>query len=281
MAASSMQSTKRRIKSVSSTMKITKAMELTAVSKLQKTKGRFEANREYNDTFKYCISNALAGIEEDETSKVVSDAKMYLVVSSNMGLCGGYNANIINMISSTVDKEKDYIVVCGTKAQRYLTSRGYKNVIEYPATNTYTFEDAQKIASLLVQPYLDKKVCAVKTIYTKYINSLTFAPAVDQLLPLEKTSVEGGKVMNDYMVIFEPSKKELLEQLLPLYFKNTIYSTLLESSVSEYASRRTAMENATDNAEELTEHLKLEYNKARQGAITQEITEVVAGANAL
>ena len=160
-------------------MKITKAMELTAVSKLQKTKGRFEANREYNDTFKYCISNALAGIE-----KVVSDAKMYLVVSSNMGLCGGYNANIINMISSTVDKEKDYIVVCGTKAQRYLTSRGYKNVIEYPLTSTYTFEDAQKIASLLVQPYLDKKVCAVKTIYTKYINSLTFAPGVEQLLPL-------------------------------------------------------------------------------------------------
>ena len=110
---------------------------------------------------------------------------------------------------------------------------------------------------------------------------MTFAPAVEQLLPLEKTSVEGGKVMNDYMVIFEPSKKELLEQLLPLYFKNTIYNTLLEASVSEYASRRTAMENATDNAEELTEHLKLEYNKARQGAITQEITEVVAGANAL
>lgn len=281
MAASSMQSTKRRIKSVSSTMKITKAMELTAVSKLQKTKSRFEANREYNDTFKYCISNALAGIEEEETGKVVSDAKMFLVISSNMGLCGGYNNNIINMIASTVDKEKDYIVVCGSKAQRYLSSRGYKNVIEYPITNTYTFDDAQKIASLLVQPYLDKKVCAVKTIYTKYINSLTFSPAVDQLLPLEKTSVESDKVMNDYMVIFEPSKKELLEQLLPLYFKNTIYSTLLESSVSEYASRRTAMENATDNAEELTEHLRLEYNKARQGAITQEITEVVAGANAL
>ena len=281
MAASSMQSTKRRIKSVSSTMKITKAMELTAVSKLQKTKSRFEANREYNDTFKYCISNALAGIEEEETGKVVSDAKMFLVISSNMGLCGGYNNNIINMIASTVDKEKDYIVVCGSKAQRYLNSRGYKNVIEYPITNTYTFDDAQKIASLLVQPYLDKKVCAVKTIYTKYINSLTFSPVVDQLLPLEKTSVESDKVMNDYMVIFEPSKKELLEQLLPLYFKNTIYSTLLESSVSEYASRRTAMENATDNAEELTEHLRLEYNKARQGAITQEITEVVAGANAL
>ena len=262
-------------------MKITKAMELTAVSKLQKTKSRFEANREYNDTFKYCISNALAGIEEEETGKVVSDAKMFLVISSNMGLCGGYNNNIINMIASTVDKEKDYIVVCGSKAQRYLNSRGYKNVIEYPITNTYTFDDAQKIASLLVQPYLDKKVCAVKTIYTKYINSLTFSPVVDQLLPLEKTSVESDKVMNDYMVIFEPSKKELLEQLLPLYFKNTIYSTLLESSVSEYASRRTAMENATDNAEELTEHLRLEYNKARQGAITQEITEVVAGANAL
>ena len=272
-----MQSTKRRIKSVSSTMKITKAMELTAVSKLQKTKSRFEANREYNDTFKYCISNALAGIEEEETGKVVSDAKMFLVISSNMGLCGGYNNNIINMIASTVDKEKDYVVVCGSKAQRYLSSRGYKNVIEYPITNTYTFDDAQKIASLLVQPYLDKKVCAVKTIYTKYINSLTFSPVVDQLLPLEKTNVESDKVMNDYFVIFEPSKKELLEQLLPLYFKNTIYSTLLESSVSEYASRRTAMENATDNAEELTEHLRLEYNKARQGAITQEITEIVAG----
>ncbi len=280
MAASSMQSTKRRIKSISSTMKITKAMELTAVSKLQKTKSRFEANKEYNDTFKYCISNALAGVDEEDTSKVTSEAKMYLAISSNMGLCGGYNSNILNTIFKEINKEVDYVVVCGSKAQRFLEARGYKNVINYPITSTYTFDDAQKIASLLVQPYLDKKVNSVKMIYTKYVNSLTFVPVVDQLLPLEKTSVETDKKMNDYMVIFEPSKKELLEQLLPLYFKNTIYSTLLEASVSEYASRRTAMENATDNAEELTDRLKLEYNKARQSAITQEITEVVAGANA-
>jgi len=133
---------------------------------------------------------------------------------------------------------------------------------------------------LLLKPYEEKKVCAIKTIYTKYINSLTFAPNVEQLLPLKKDS-EDGKGMNDYLVIFEPNKKELLDQLLPLYFNNTIYNTLLEASVSEFASRRTAMENATDNAEELTEKLRLEYNKARQGAITQEITEVVAGANAL
>ena len=113
-------------------MKITKAMELTAVSKLQKTKSRFEANKEYNDTFKYCISNALAGVDEEDEVKVTTDAKMYLVVSSNMGLCGGYNANILNMISATVDKEKDYLVVCGSKAQRFLESRGYKNVINYP-----------------------------------------------------------------------------------------------------------------------------------------------------
>lgn len=280
MAASSMQSTKRRIKSISSTMKITKAMELTAVSKLQKTKSRFEANREYNDTFKYCVRSVLAGVDEEEAGKVITDANAYLVISSNMGLCGGYNANILNTILTTVDKEKDYLVVCGSKAQRFLESRGYKNVYNYPITNTYTYEDAKNIAKLLLKPYEEKKVCAIKTIYTKYINSLTFAPNVEQLLPLKKDD-DDGKGMNDYLVIFEPNKKEILNQLLPLYFNNTIYNTLLESSVSEFASRRTAMENATDNAEELTEKLRLEYNKARQGAITQEITEVVAGANAL
>lgn len=280
MAASSMQSTKRRIKSISSTKKITKAMELTAVSKLQKTKSRFEANREYNDTFKYCVRSVLAGVDEEEAGKVVTDANMYLVISSNMGLCGGYNSNILNTISTTVDKEKDYLVVCGSKAQRFLESRGYKNVYNYPVTNTYTYEDAKNIAKLLLKPYEEKKVCTIKTIYTKYINSLTFAPNVEQLLPLKKDD-DDGKSMNDYLVIFEPNKKEILNQLLPLYFNNTIYNTLLESSVSEFASRRTAMENATDNAEELTEKLRLEYNKARQGAITQEITEVVAGANAL
>lgn len=280
MAASSMQSTKRRIKSISSTKKITKAMELTAVSKLQKTKSRFEANREYNDTFKYCVRSVLAGVDEEEAGKVVTDANMYLVISSNMGLCGGYNSNILNTILTTVDKEKDYLVVCGSKAQRFLESRGYKNVYNYPVTNTYTYEDAKNIAKLLLKPYEEKKVCTIKTIYTKYINSLTFAPNVEQLLPLKKDD-DDGKSMNDYLVIFEPNKKEILNQLLPLYFNNTIYNTLLESSVSEFASRRTAMENATDNAEELTEKLRLEYNKARQGAITQEITEVVAGANAL
>ncbi len=279
MAASSMQSTKRRIKSISSTKKITKAMELTAVSKLQKTKSRFEANREYNDTFKYCVRSVLAGVDEEEKGKVEVDAKAYLVITSNMGLCGGYNNNILNTILTTVDKEKDYLVICGAKAQRFLEARGFKNVYNYPLTNTYTYEDAKEIAKLLLKPYEEKKVQSINTIYTKYINSLTFTPNVEQLLPLKKENEENG--LNDYFVIFEPNKKELLEQLLPLYFNNTIYNTLLEASVSEYASRRTAMENATDNAEELTEKLRLEYNKARQGAITQEITEVVAGANAL
>lgn len=279
MAASSMQSTKRRIKSISSTKKITKAMELTAVSKLQKTKSRFEANREYNDTFKYCVRSVLAGVDEEEKGKVEVDAKAYLVITSNMGLCGGYNNNILNTILATVDKEKDYLVVCGAKAQRFLEARGFKNVCNYPLTNTYTYQNAKEIAKLLLEPYEEKKVSSINTIYTKYINSLTFTPYVEQLLPLKRENEDSG--VDDYFVIFEPNKKELLTQLLPLYFNNTIYNTLLEASVSEYASRRTAMENATDNAEELTEKLRLEYNKARQGAITQEITEIVAGANAL
>ena len=278
MAGAALQGTRRRIKSVDSTHKITKSMELVSISKLKKTKDRYESNKEYSETLKYCIRRAMFGVEmEEERKKNVSDKTLYLVVTSNMGLCGGYNNNICQNILKNIDKEKDEIVVIGQKGNVFLKNNNYKNVtlFEY---NELNMETVSKLYPLVVEPFNEGKVAKVVLLYTEYINSLTFTPRFEQLLPFE---VKGEEGINDYQVIFEPTKKELVEKLIPMYLDNALYGALLSASVSEHASRRTAMENASDNAEELKEELQLQYNKARQAAVTSELTEVIAGADAM
>lgn len=278
-------STKRRIRSVESTRKITKAMELVSTSKLKRCRDILDKTNVYTNDVLNMTQEILANIE-DKTS-IYTDMnrqgpKLYIVVFSNLGLCGGYNANISKCAKEFIDKENDKLIIIGLKGINSLKKLGYNVIKEFEEDTTGNEREiSREIARIVREMYENGKVAKVEFIYTRFVNSLTFLPTCLTLLPINPDDFKKVEKRADYAETqFEPNPMVVLDQLLPLYFESTLYGKLVESHVSEQASRRTAMENATDNADEIREQLLLQYNKARQGAITQEITEVVAGANA-
>lgn len=278
-------STKRRIRSVESTRKITKAMELVSTSKLKRCRDIYDKSNIYtNDVLK--MTQEILAFIEDKTS-IYTDLtregpKLYIVVFSNLGLCGGYNANVSKCVKEVINKDEDKLIVIGLKGINTLVKQGYNVIHSIEEDTTGHEQEVSKELSLLVkQMYENNEISQVKFIYTKFVNSLTFIPECLTLLPINPSDFKKEQKSSDYAETqFEPNAQLVLDNLLPLYFESTLFGKLVESHVSEQASRRTAMENATDNADEIRETLLLQYNKARQGAITQEITEVVAGANA-
>ena len=274
--------TKRRIKSVNSTKKITKAMELVSTSKLKRCRDAFERNSVYTSETYELVKEVLSHIKNSDNQYLVKKdvkSKLYIVITSNLGLCGGYNANVFSLVRENVDVENDYLITLGSKGNSYLTKRGYKIVHSINEETTGLEQEASKqVALKALDMFSKEEVSEVHIIYTKFVNSLTFKACDLLLLPVE---VEEKEVVGPSQeLVIEPNADEVLNELLPFYFNSVIYGSLVESHVSEQASRRTAMENATDNAEEISGKLLIQYNKARQSAITQEITEVVAGANA-
>ena len=265
----SMQEIKRRIKSVESTKKITKAMELVATSKLRKTRNQLDELKPYYQGVRQtCL------IENKEEKDV------YIVISSSLGLCGGYNANVFKEISHQI-KDNDYVYPIGSKGMNYFrrTHQGPINTDFASLNSTLAFDEVTKLVKSVTDLYINKEVGSIKIIYTEFVNNLTFKPRTVTLLPIDTNEFENIKITNKFTV-FEPSPEEVLDSLIPMYLQAVVYGYLVESVTSENASRRTSMENATDNAEELTEQLLLKYNQARQTAITNEVSEIVAGANA-
>ena len=274
--------TKRRIKSVNSTKKITKAMELVSTSKLKRCRDAFDRNSVYTSETLELVQEVLANVKNVDNQYLVKKdikSKLYIVITSNLGLCGGYNANIYSLVKDNVDLENDYLITLGSKGNSYFNKRGY-NIVHSINEETTGFEQeaSKQIASKALEMFTNNSVGEVHIIYTKFVNSLTFRAEDLKLLPVEVVEKEVSGPTQELMI--EPDANEVLNELLPFYFNSVIYGSLIESNVSEQASRRTAMENATDNAEEISGKLLIQYNKARQSAITQEITEVVAGANA-
>ena len=251
----SMQEIKRRIKSVESTKKITKAMELVATSKLRKTRNQLDELKPYYQGVRQTCAEILASNKGLKDSAYLAENKVdkdvYIVISSSLGLCGGYNANVFKEISQQI-KDEDYVYSIGSKGTNYFRR---------------------------THLYINKEVGSIKIIYTEFVNNLTFKPRTVTLLPIDTNEFENIEITNKF-TIFEPSPEEVLDSLIPMYLQAVVYGYLVESVTSENASRRTSMENATDNAEELTEQLLLKYNQARQTAITNEVSEIVAGANA-
>lgn len=273
--------TKRRIKSVNSTKKITKAMQLVSTSKLKRCRDIFDKNSVYTNETLNIVQEILSRIKESDNKYLIKrdvKAKAYIVVTSNLGLCGGYNANVFSLVKEVVDKENDFMITIGSKGYNFFKKNNYKvlNHIDEETTGNEQLI-SKRIASFVLDLFLNDKIGEVHIIYTKFVNSLTFTPVDLKLLPID---LDDNKEGSNVDLLIEPNEEEVLNELLPFYFNSTIYGCLIESHVSEQASRRTAMENATDNAEEIGANLLLQYNKARQAAITQEITEVVAGANA-
>lgn len=280
--AMSLQQTKTRIRSVASTKKITKAMELVATSKLKRAKNlNLKITPFKNEVFEvisYCVKN----INEKDyryfnENKV--EKQLYIVVTSSLGLCGGYNISIEKYASEIVNKNDDLIVI-GSKGLHYFKAKGYNIIKSFIELPNFSLKESisSEIAMEILKEFDLSVYKKVNMIYTKFINSLTFEPTLVQLLPLT-TVVEVSKIHKE--LLLEPSAEEVLKNLLPFYLTTSIKTLLFESMLSEQASRRTAMENATDNATELEDKLLLEFNKSRQASITQEITEISGAANAI
>ncbi len=268
---------KNRIRSIDSTKKITKAMQLVAASKYQRQKERMRKNKEYATELKEVLDNILSTINNSDHPYLTEKEDTNpctIIYTSDMGLCGGFNANIFKLIESECTKEES-IIMLGGRGATWIKNKGY-NVID---TYIQVEDDDYSLIAVLVDELLEKyasgEITSIHVVYTEFKNPLTFIPKKVKLLPVESVS-EG----NNIDTIFEPSGEEILNDLVPMSIKSLLYSYFLETKTSEQASRRTSMENATDNAEELKETLSLQYNQARQAAITQEITEIVAGSSA-
>ena len=271
--------TKRRIQSISSTKKITKAMELVATVKLKKWKDNMENIVSYLEVMQEIISSCVSGSELSDTLELKSfkeaTSNLYVVVTSSLGLCGGYNYNLFKFLNGKINKD-DKVIVVGTKGfVRYSHEEVDLNSEFVGLLDKVDYQKVKELVNILKEEYSTGKYKKVLLISTVYKNSLNFIPTEFQLLPLE--NIDEVEVKTD--TLFEPSKEEVLSLVVPKYINTYLYGRLIEASVCEQAARRNAMDSATDNAEELLEKLKLEYNKARQGAITQEITEVIAGAS--
>lgn len=280
-----MQEIKRRIKSVESTKKITKAMELVATSKLRKTRNQLEQSKPYYTNVAQTVAEILANCKGNNDSIYLVENKdiekeVFIVIASSLGLCGGYNANIFKEIKGAI-KPGDYVYSIGSKATSYLL-KNHQGVTDHKfddLNTTFDFKYVTKLVAELTKMYREKEISKIKIVYTEFVNNLTFRPRIVTLLPVDPSDFDHIEISKK-STLFEPSPEEVLDSLIPMYLQAVIYGYIIESATSENAARRTSMENANDNADELTEQLLLKYNQARQTAITNEISEIVAGANA-
>ncbi len=282
--ALSMQQSKNRIKSIQSTKKITRAMELVATSKLKRAKDIYFKMTPFEKELQNLMNTVITNL--DHTKNIYfnknqnTQKKLYIIVNSSLGLCGGYDANIYRFIEKKIDKQKDDLIVLGLKGIHYFLNKGYSIISKYEELPQFNIKEklTQNIAQFIQSQFENQTYEAIYMVYSKYINSLTFEPSIVTLLPLETTF---QKVKMNKALLIEPNKEEVFKELIPFYLNMEIKKYLFEAMLSEQASRRTAMENATDNAEELENQLLLAYNKARQAMITQEISEISGSADAL
>ena len=276
--AQSLHKTKRRIASVNSTKKITKAMELVATVKLKRFKNVMLQNEAYASELVNIIHHLFEHINDEENPYLVtskSETDLYIVVSSNLGLCASYNNNIYNFVINNVNKETSKIIPIGYKGENFLRKEGYDLIDKYVSINEHlSYTEIRKLGEKVTREFIKGNYRSIRLIYTHYVNSLKFVPEEMTIFPVQKVE---AKSFIGYEPIYDPDAKTLIDELIPIYVSSTLYHKIIESQVSEQASRRTAMENANDNADEIIDKLTLEYNKARQAAITQEITEVVSG----
>ena len=290
MASAELRIINRRIKSVKSTKKITRAMELIASSRIVKAQQRMESSNSYIEVLDEIVQELVnlgsiaQGNSEQETNKVA-----LIVITSDRGLAGAYNSNILKLAEqkyqevASSNKEVDLYAI-GKKASGYFTYRNIDPTSSYEGiTDEPKFENAFEVMSSVIESYNNGDLAEVHILYTKYVSALTQNAIVKQLLPLVKaednSNEQEGEKTGGYS--FEPSAEEVLEELIPKYMNATLFGALLNSSTSEHASRMRAMKAATENAEDLVKVLTRQSNQARQAEITTEISEIVGGAEAL
>lgn len=278
MAGASMNDIKARIKSVESTMQITKAMELVATSKLRRAKEKAENIRHFYEVLGKAIDDVLAS--EDIGSSVwcenrSTDRTLYIVIAGDRGLAGGYNANVFRLTDTLIGKDDALLIPVGKKALEHYRHR-QKTILsdDYEYATTLGVSAAAQLGSWVCDGFARGDYDRVYIVYTKFVSMLTQAPVYEQLLPLERDT-SGCDLLSSDM-----PPEEMLEKIVPYYVGGVIYSAVTESLASEQGARRTAMNAANKNAAEMIDTLMLRYNRARQAIITQEITEIVSGAEA-
>ena len=282
----SMKDIKRRRDSIQSTGQITKAMKLVSTVKLQKAKGKAESTKPYSDLMYETICNMLARSGNINHKYLVpgeSSKKAVITITANRGLAGGYNTNLTKLITeSGIPKEDIDIVAIGTKGRDYLARRGY-NISEDDSDiiNEPLYTDARSICDKLLERFAAGEIGEIYLAYTSFKNTVVHEPKLIKLLPVSVdtdglSSGEDTTPMN-----YEPAEDEALNLIVPKYVCSLIYGALIEAVASENGARMQAMDNATSNADEMISDLSLKYNRARQASITQELTEIIAGANAI
>lgn len=285
MAVSSMQDIKRRIKSVTSTEHITNAMKLVSAGKLRKAKATFEKTNENFHYITHTIAEIFNNSSEIPAQYLEGNREIkttcYIICTSCRGLCGGFNSNVIKEAEREIqsDWEKPVIVAIGTRGKEYFEKRGYEIYSEYSAPpESISFLETREISRPIIEMYNSGEIDEVVLIYTAFISSLEQEVRNVTLLPFS-VDTDPEILRHEKQVEYEPSVEAVFNYLVPKYVEMMIYSAVVESATCEHAARRMAMENATDNAREMLENLSLNYNRARQAAITNEIIEIVAGSD--
>ena len=277
---------RNRISSVGSTMQITSAMKMVSAAKLKRAQDAILQMRPYANKLTELLVNLSSSLDSAEGGEFSSERKINNVllvpITSNRGLCGGFNANIIKQTLSLINDYKDNnisILSIGKKSSEYFKNNNYTPISTHDEVfNNLNYERIAQISDDIMQMYLDEKFDKVILVYNQFKNAATQNVMSENYLPVESPQ-EDDSTIGDY--IFEPEKKEIIEQLIPKSLKTQLFKAVLDSHASEHGARMTAMHKATDNASELKKDLTLSYNKARQAAITAEILEIVGGAEAL
>ncbi len=290
----SMRDIKRRKESVQSTGQITKAMKLVSSVKLQKAKVGAEVSKPYFDTMYNTVAGMIAKsgqMSHPFLQKSQSDKKAVILISSNRGLAGGYNSNVVKLVTKDerFNKENTIIFAVGTKGRDSLERQGFEIVGDYSvAINEPLYSDAMQIGKDILSRFVNGEIGEIYIAYTIFKNTVVQIPTLNKLLPIDAEDIvsETEDISEDpldkiTLMNYEPEPEEALNAIIPKYINSLIYGGLVESHASENGARMQAMDSATSNAEEMISDLSLKYNRARQASITQELTEIIAGASAI
>lgn len=286
MPAGNMQDIKRRIKSVTSTEHITNAMKLVSAGKLRKAKAIFEKSNENSHYITHTIAEMFNSSQEIPEQYLEGNREIkttcYIVVTSCRGLCGGFNSNVLKEAQREIDAdwEEPVIIAIGSRGKEYFEKRGYNVYSDYLAPpENISFLETREMSAPIIEMYNKGEIDEVVLIYTSFISSMEQEVKNITLLPFE-IERDPDIIRNTKPIEYEPSVKAVFNYLVPKYVEMMIHAAVVESATCEHAARRMAMENATDNAREMLDRLSLNYNRARQSAITNEIIEIVAGSEA-
>jgi F-type H+-transporting ATPase subunit gamma len=280
MAGASSKEIKNRIRSMSSTRQITKAMEMVAASKLRRAQAQMLSSRPYFETLYETLQNIVDHNDEMTSPYLQTQTggkSLYVVIAGDRGLAGGYNSNILKLCLADMEGQDAVVLPIGRKATEFYNHR---NVSLFPGnpmdTDDLSASDCFSLAKQICKAFLSGEYRQVRIGYTNFVSVLSQTPAILQALPLLRQETR-GKATSASQIVYEPDSATVFETIVPEYVGGILYGALCESRCAEQAARRTAMDAATQNADEMIADLNLKYNQARQAAITQEITEIVAG----